>query len=79
MCLCRTHACAASSKFAAAGAPKLVRIDLTTNEVVQNIPCDPGIAPQGSYLNDVRLSPDVRHAYVTDSGTQGGASIMSQR
>ena len=67
---------APAQSFVVPGAPKLVRIDLTTNEVVQNIPCDPGIAPQGSYLNDVRLSPDARHAYVTDSGTQGAIIVF---
>jgi len=48
--------------------PKLVQIDLATNAVKRTIPFDESVAPQSSYLNDVRFSPDGRFAYVTDSG-----------
>src|SRR4051812_16106289 len=48
------------------GGPKLVRIDLQTNKVAQVIRFDEKAAPQGSYLNDARFSPDGRHAYLTD-------------
>src|SRR4051795_8848574 len=48
--------------------PKLVQIDLATNAVKRTIPFDESVAPQSSYLNDVRFSPDGRFAYITDSG-----------
>ena len=38
-----------------AGGPKLVKIDLTTNQVVQKIPFGADICPAKSYLNDVRF------------------------
>jgi sugar lactone lactonase YvrE len=49
------------------GGPKLVRIDLATNEVAHVFSFDEDLAPQGSYLNDVRFSPDGGFAYITDS------------
>nr|WP_309784753.1 MULTISPECIES: L-dopachrome tautomerase-related protein [unclassified Caballeronia] len=55
------------------GAPKLVRIDFASNRVAQNFAFDESIAPQGSYVNDVRERPDGRFAYVTDSGVRGFA------
>ena len=48
--------------------PKLVKIDLKTNKVMKIIPFDEKVAPQGSYLNDVRFSPDGKYAYLTESG-----------
>ncbi|MBB5714541.1 SMP-30/gluconolactonase/LRE family protein [Sphingomonas aerophila] len=56
--------------------PKLVRIDLRTNAVAQTIPFGETVAPQGSYLNDVRFSPDGRHAYLTDSGAKGALVVV---
>jgi sugar lactone lactonase YvrE len=56
--------------------PKLVRIDLATDRVVQVIAFDETVAPQGSYLNDVRISPDGRHAYMTDSGARGALVVV---
>ena len=53
------------------GGPKLVRIDLRSNKAAQTIFFDERVAPQGSYLNDVRFSPDSRHAYLTDSSAKG--------
>ncbi|MBV8966146.1 MAG: hypothetical protein JO191_08225, partial [Mycobacteriaceae bacterium] len=53
------------------GGPKLVRIDLKTNKVAQVIRFDETVAPQGSYLNDVRFSPDGHHAFLTDAGAKG--------
>jgi sugar lactone lactonase YvrE len=53
------------------GGAKLVRIDLSRDEAAQTILFDPSIAPQGSYLNDVRFHPDGRHAFITDSGAKG--------
>lgn len=58
------------------GAPKLVRIDLASNRVAQIIAFDETIALQGSYLNDVRLSPDGRFAYITDSGVRGAIVVV---
>ena len=56
--------------------PKLVRIDLATNRVAQTIAFDTTAAPQGSYLNDVRFSPDGRTAYITDSGARGALLVV---
>ncbi|MDB5590127.1 L-dopachrome tautomerase-related protein [Enterovirga sp.] len=50
------------------GGPKLVRIDLSTNKVAQVIPFDERVAPMGTYLNDIRFSPDGKWGYLTDSG-----------
>ena len=58
------------------GGPKLVRIDLKANKVVQVIPFDEKVAPQGSYLNDVRFAPDGRHAYLTDAGAKGALVVV---
>ena len=57
------------------GGPKLVRID-ASGQVARKILFDEGIAPQGSYLNDVRFSPDGAHAYITDSGAQGALVVV---
>jgi sugar lactone lactonase YvrE len=48
--------------------PKLVQIDLASNEVKRVIAFDETVAPMASYLNDVRFSPDGKWAYITDSG-----------
>jgi sugar lactone lactonase YvrE len=58
------------------GGPKLVRIDLATNRVTRTILFPEDVAPQGSYLNDVRFSPDGRHAYITDSGARGAIVVV---
>jgi sugar lactone lactonase YvrE len=58
------------------GGPKLVRIDLATDKVRQTISFDEDVAPQGSYLNDVRFSPDGTYAYITDSGVQGAIVVV---
>ena len=58
------------------GGPKLVRIDLATNKVVQTIAFDEDAAPQGSYLNDVRFSNDGSVAYLTDSGVKGALLVV---
>ncbi|MBS3652098.1 PD40 domain-containing protein [Pseudaminobacter sp. 19-2017] len=67
---------APAAEFVVEGGPKLVRIDLKTNKVAQVIHFDETIAPQGSYLNDVRFSPDGRHAYLTDSGARGALVVV---
>lgn len=58
------------------GAPKLVQIDLATDHVVKVIPVPPDVALQGTYLNDIRFSPDGRTGYVTDSGTRGAIIVI---
>lgn len=58
------------------GAPKLVKIDLASNRVVQVIAFGMDAAPQGSYLNDVRFTPDGRTAFITDSGARGALVVV---
>ncbi|NUZ06115.1 L-dopachrome tautomerase-related protein [Piscinibacter koreensis] len=58
------------------GGPKLVQIDLATNRVRRTIAFDDRVAPQGSYLNDVRFSPDGAAAYITDSGARGAIVVV---
>src|SRR4051812_49284297 len=62
--------------FLVPGAPKLVEIDLGTNQVVRVLHFDETVAPQGSYLNDVRFSPDDRYAFITDSGQRGAIVVV---
>jgi len=50
------------------GGPKLLKVDLVKNEVVQTIPFGEAIAPKKSYLNDVRVDTKTQTAYLTDSG-----------
>jgi sugar lactone lactonase YvrE len=56
------------------GGPKLVKIDLRTNRVVQTIPFREDIAPKKSYLNDVRIDTRTKTAFITESGL--GAIIV---
>ncbi|GJE41667.1 SMP-30/gluconolactonase/LRE family protein [Methylobacterium soli] len=56
--------------------PKLVEIDLRTNKPARIIAFDESVAPQGSYLNDVRFSPDGKTAYLTDSGASGALVVV---
>jgi sugar lactone lactonase YvrE len=56
--------------------PKLVKIDIATSQVLKTVSFDPTIAPQGSYLNDVRFSPDGSTAYITDSGARGAIVVV---
>ncbi|MDB5641549.1 MAG: hypothetical protein JWN07_866 [Hyphomicrobiales bacterium] len=58
------------------GGPKLVKIDLRTNKVARVIRFDETAAPEASYLNDVRFSPDGLHAYLTDSGAKGALVVV---
>ena len=48
--------------------PKLVKVDLVKNEVVQTIPFGENVAPKKSYLNDVRIDTKTQTAFITDSG-----------
>jgi sugar lactone lactonase YvrE len=50
------------------GAAKLVKVDLKTNQVAQNIPFGEDVAPKKSYLNDVRIDTKAGVAFITDSG-----------
>jgi sugar lactone lactonase YvrE len=59
-----------------AGGPKLVQIDLASNKVAKVIPFGEDVALQGSYLNDVRIHPDGRTAYITDSGARGAIVVV---
>jgi sugar lactone lactonase YvrE len=54
-----------------------VKIDLASNSVAKVYPFGLDVAPQGSYLNDVRLSPDGKFAYITDSGTSGAIVVLN--
>ena len=67
---------APATGFIVPGGPKLVEIDLKTDKVVQVYRFGGDVAPQGSYLNDVRISPDGRYAYMTDSGAQGALVVL---
>jgi sugar lactone lactonase YvrE len=58
------------------GAPKLVKIDLKTNRVTKVIPVPGDVALQGTYLNDIRFSPDGATGYITDSGTRGAIIVV---
>lgn len=57
--------------FEVRGGPKLVRIDLATNQVSRVYPLDQQVAPQGTYLNDMRFTPDGMRAVITNSGQPG--------
>ncbi len=58
------------------GGAKLVQIDLASDRVTRTIAFDEDVAPQGSYLNDVRFSPDGKYAYITDSGVVGAIVVV---
>ena len=58
------------------GGPKLVRIDLATDRVARVIRFGQDVAIPGSYLNDVRFSPDGKFAYLTDSGQRGALVVV---
>ena len=50
------------------GGAKLVEVDLATNTVARVYSFDSTVAPPASYLNDVRVEPSRRYAFLTDSG-----------
>ena len=56
------------------GGPKLLEVNLTTNQVVRTYRFNREIALQNSYLNDVRVDTQREFAYITDSGD--GALIV---
>ncbi len=51
------------------GGAKLVRIDPATDRVDRVVPLGPGLAPPGSYVDDIRFNGS--HAYLTDAGKPG--------
>ena len=51
-----------------AAGPKLMRVDLSRDEVVETHIFDETIAPARSYLNDVRVDTGSGTAFITDSG-----------
>lgn len=59
------------------GGPKIVEIDLKSNNVKRSFPIPAEIAGPGSYLNDIRIAPDGRFAYLTDSGSPGGLVVLN--
>lgn len=59
------------------GGPKVVEIDLKSNTVKRIFPIAPEVAGPASYLNDVRIAPDGRFAYLTDSGSPGGLVVLN--
>ncbi len=67
---------APDTEFTVANGPKLVKIDLATNKVSRVYGFGPDVAPRSSYLNDVRLSPDGKTAYITDSGASGALVVV---
>jgi sugar lactone lactonase YvrE len=58
------------------GGPKLVQVALASDRVVRTVAFGEDVAPQGSYLNDVRFSPDGRYAYITESGATGAIVVV---
>ena len=58
------------------GGPKLVCIDLAGNRVTRVYRFGAEVAPQGSYLNDIRFTADGRRAVITDSGQPGCLIVL---
>ncbi|UCF66953.1 MAG: hypothetical protein JSV80_14375 [Acidobacteriota bacterium] len=50
------------------GGAKLVEIDLERDEPVRTISFDATVAPEASYLNDIRIDEATDTAFITDSG-----------
>ncbi|MBV9784812.1 MAG: hypothetical protein JO264_13465 [Acidisphaera sp.] len=62
--------------FEVPGGPKLVRIGLQRNQVARVYAFDQTVAPQGSYLNDIRFTPDGQRAVITNSGLPGCLIVL---
>jgi sugar lactone lactonase YvrE len=58
------------------GGPKIVEIDLKSNNVKRIFPIGADVAGPASYMNDIRIAPDGRFAYLTDSGSPGGLIVL---
>ncbi|MCR0983491.1 SMP-30/gluconolactonase/LRE family protein [Roseomonas populi] len=67
---------APGNEFNLPGGVKMLKVDLGSNKVVQTIAFDSSTAPQGAYLNDVRVTPDGRWAFITDSGQRGAIVVV---
>jgi sugar lactone lactonase YvrE len=53
------------------GGPKLLKVDLHNNTVMQIIRFGSPVINNSSYLNDVRVDTKSGHAFITDSGSPG--------
>ena len=69
-------AAAPGNEFNLDGGPKVLKVDLNGDKVVKVIHFDRTAVPQGSYLNDIRVSLDGRTAYMTDSGVKGALLVV---
>jgi sugar lactone lactonase YvrE len=69
-------AAAPNSEKVIKGGPKLLQIDLKTNAVKRTYAFGTDVAGPASYLNDVRISPDGKFGYMTDSGSPGALVIV---
>lgn len=58
-----------------AGGPKLMKVHLPTNRVIETFRYAAPVIESGSYLNDVRIDTKRKVAYITDSGA--GAIIVT--
>src|SRR5947208_16260911 len=58
------------------GGPKIVEIDLKSNDVKRIFPIGTDVAGPASYINDIRIAPDGKFAYLTDSGSPGGLVVL---
>lgn len=47
---------------------KLVKVDLSTNKIIQRIYFDSTVVARASYLNDIRVDTNLGYGYITDSG-----------
>ncbi len=57
------------------GGPKLLSIDLSTNQVTHVYPFGPDTALTNSYLNDIRIDTQRKFVYLTDSGAGGIVTV----
>ena len=57
------------------GSAKLFQIDLSTDKVIKTYELPSNVAPAHSYVNDVRITADGKHAILTDS-TVGGLNVL---
>jgi sugar lactone lactonase YvrE len=67
---------APGNEFNKPGGIKLLQVDLDTDKVIKTINFSAEVVPQGSYLNDVRVTPDRRWAFITDSGQIGALVVV---
>lgn len=61
-------------KGVVSGGPKLVKVDLSTDRIIQTVRFASPVIMENSYLNDVRVDTGRQVAYITDSGA--GAIIV---